>query len=467
MENIVKKLFEAGLLSEADQNSLQEAFDARITEAQALVETQVREEMSQRYENDKNALVEALDGMLTDVVQKYESSKGEEAAKLKEAQAKFESAKTELKSAYKTRVKEHAQVLETFVLNKLSSELGEFAEDKNAVSEMRVKYATAIAECKNEYKAKMSQNIALMRKFVVEKLEAELASLREQQDALTAQKATFVKESAQARKALQEQYASRIAKMDKFVVTKVASELKEFAQDKQALVDKKVQLVAEAREKIAETQRTFIKAAAKLVDQKVTETMKVELKQLHEDLERNRQNMFGRRIFEAIASEYMSSYFSEGTEVKKLEKVLESKDAELAKAKQLLQESKLAIDTASRKARLAEDNASRTKVMSELLAPLARDKRTVMQELLESVKTPALKDAFHKYLPAVLNEGSRKTAPQSRQTLSEAPVRGKSTVAITGDQRNNRLQETVQADTHEDVVSQETATILKLAGIKK
>jgi hypothetical protein len=92
-----------------------------------------------------------------------------------------------------------------------------------------------------------------------------------------------------------------------------------------------------------------------------------------------------------------------------------------------------------------------------------------MEELLETVKTTQLREAFTKYLPAVLNEGSKKQAPQSRQrTLTEAPVKELSTVAITGDQRTNRLLETVQAEGSDEVaVNNEAATILRLAGIKK
>ena len=143
---------------------------------------------------------------------------------------------------------------------------------------------------------------------------------------------------------------------------------------------------------------------------------------------------------------------------------MEGKQAELEAAQKKLTESQQATDAASRKAKLAEEAAARTKTMAELLSPLAREKRAVMEELLESVKTQNLREAFQKYLPAVLNEGSKKTAPQSRQTLSEAPK--EKAVAVTGDQRNNRLLETVQAE-DSDVVNTETATILKLAGLKK
>jgi hypothetical protein len=471
MENIVKKLFEAGLLSEQDQVSLQESFDVRIqeaaAEARASAETQIREEMAQRFEHDKATLVEAMDRMLTDVVQKHETERASEVAKLQEARERFDALTVELKQAYKARLKEHAQVLEGFVMKKLSQELGEFNEDKQAVAATRVKYATALAECKTAYKARVSEHVSLMRRFVVEKLDGEMKALRSQQAQLAEQQKTLAEQAEAQRKQLDEQFRERVAKIDKFVVQKVSTELREFQEDKRALVEKKVQLVTEARQKLAATQRKFISEAARLVDQKVSETMKVELKQLHEDLERNRENMFGRRIFEAVVAEFKTSYFSEGTEVKKMEKIVEGLQSELEGMKSKLVESRVAVDVAGRKAKLAEDSATRAKVMNELLTPLSRDKRVVMQELLESVKTDKLRDAYTKYLPSVINDSGKKVTPQARQTLAEGAGKSqeKSCVAITGDQRNNRLQQTVQAEDTDD--QSEMAKILILAGMKK
>ncbi len=469
MDNIVKKLFEAGLLSEEDQTTLQESFDARVTtavtEAREQAVQQVREEMSQRFEHDKNTLVEAVDKMLTDVVQKYESGQATQAAKLREAQERLVAARAELKTSYQTRIKEHAKVLESFVMNKLSSELGEFNEDKSAVAEMRVKLAALVAENKTANKARLKEQMSVMRKFVVEKLDAEMTSLRNQQTALAEAKIELQAQVDAERTQMQESYNARVQKMDKFVVQKIAEELSEFQADKRALVEKKVELVTEARAKLAATQRNFVKEAAKLVDVKVTGALKSELTQLHEDLERNRQNMLGRRIFEAIAAEFKTSYLNEGTEVKRLEAMLAEQATVLKAAETKLLESKTATEAANRKATLAEEAAKRTKTMSELLSPLTREKQAVMQELLGTVKTAQLREAFTKYLPAVLNEGGKKNAPQSRQSLTEAP-KEKSTVSITGDQRVNRLLETVQAEDSE-VVSTETATILKLAGLKK
>ena len=65
-----------------------------------------------------------------------------------------------------------------------------------------------------------------------------------------------------------------------------------------------------------------MKEAAIKVEKVINTTLKREMTQLHEDLERNRQNMFGRRIFEAVAAEFMTSYLNEGTEIRKLQECL-------------------------------------------------------------------------------------------------------------------------------------------------
>jgi hypothetical protein len=73
-----------------------------------------------------------------------------------------------------------------------------------------------------------------------------------------------------------------------------------------------------------------------------------------------------------------------------------------------------------------------------LLAPLNREKREVMGNLLESVQTPRLKNAFEKYLPAVLEDRSRK----SNRTLTE------SVSVATGDKtvRESVIEEDTSVD---------------------
>ena len=49
---------------------------------------------------------------------------------------------------------------------------------------------------------------------------------------------------------------------------------------------------------------------------------------------------------------------------------------------------------------------ARKEVMSELLNPLSGDKKVVMRELLESVQTDKLRNAYDKYITSVMNGGS-------------------------------------------------------------
>ena len=48
--------------------------------------------------------------------------------------------------------------------------------------------------------------------------------------------------------------------------------------------------------------------------------------------------------------------------------------------------------------------SNRKAIMNEMLNPLSKDQREVMNSLLESVKTDKLRAAFDKYLPTVLSE---------------------------------------------------------------
>ena len=375
----------------------------------------MREEFSRRYEHDKGNLVEAMDRMLTDVITKHSEERAAEVAQLAEARTKFQNAIKESKSHYKTKLKEHVSLTRDFAVDQLSREAAALRAEKKSLVETK------------------------------KSLKAELASLKE--SALT-------------------ENAKRLKKIDEFVVRQVTKELGEFNEDHRALVKTRLKLVTEGKKRLKETQAKFIQQSAAKVEAMVNESLKREMTQLHEDLERNRQNMFGRRIFEAVAAEYMTSYLAEGTEVRKLQTMLESAQGELNTTKSKLNEVESKTEAARRKATLAEERASRKEIMSELLSNIRGEKRAVMEGMLETVKTTSLRDAFNKLLPVVLNENSRKSAPQGAKKLNEGQTQPeKRVVAVTGDQRANRLFESAQA---EDAVETDAtlAEVVRLAGIK-
>jgi hypothetical protein len=417
MENLANILGESGLPVEMIA-TLQEAFDKKVAEAREEAELSIREEFAARFEHDKATFVEAMDRMLTDVVQKTEEAKATEIAKLKETHTKLASQMSEAKTAYRAKLKESIGTANAFVTRELA------------------KTIKALSESKKDLVAKQKK-------------------LDEQFDSVKSEVAR--------------QQAERLAKIDTFVVNQVTRELNEFKQDHRALIETRVKLVAESKQKLNDTQKRFVSESARKVESAINDTLKREMVQLHEDVERNRQNNFGRRIFEAVAAEYMTSYFAEGTEVRALQSILEGKDNELDATKNKLSEAAKAIDAITRKVKLAEDRATRTKTMTELLSNLKGEKRQMMESMLETTKTESLRSTFEKLLPAVLNEGTRKpaspvaTAPKSVLAETKAPARR----VVTGD-KSNRLAESAQIESEMDQEgSFEIAQVVRLAGIQK
>lgn len=410
MDNSISKLLGDEALPPEMLATLQEAFDKRVAEAHQQAEVTVREDMARRYEQDKENLVEAMDRMLTDVVQQHVTEKNGAVAKFIEARGAF----------------------------------------RRAVKETRGRYET-----------KLSEGMTQSRKVVTEALRKEIAKLHEQKKLLVAEKLASADKLHSMKEAMARMYAKRIRKIDEFVVRQVRKELGEFDQDHRSLVATRVKLVTEGRKRLRETQTRFVKQAARQVETVVNQSLKHELTQLHEDLERNRQNMFGRRIFEAVAAEYLTSYLAEGTEIRNLQNMLESVTTESTEAKAKLTEAIQEKQIASRKARLFEDRATRSKVMGELLSNLRGEKRTVMEGMLDTVKTEALRPTFNKLLPVVLNEAApRPVAPAAAERRQPAAV-------VTGkNQHAARLFETAQAETNNDFTA-DIAQVVRLAGIQR
>jgi len=59
------------------------------------------------------------------------------------------------------------------------------------------------------------------------------------------------------------------------------------------------------------------------------------------------------------------------------------------------------------------ESAKREKTINELIAPLSKDQKEIMTDLLESVQTPKLRSSFDKYLPSVIdsNTPAKQKAP--------------------------------------------------------
>ena len=106
-------------------------------------------------------------------------------------------------------------------------------------------------------------------------------------------------------------------------------------------------------------------------------------------------------------------------------KIVAEKEEKLAEAKKTITEKDTLVESKEAEISVAKDSAKRVAVMNELLAPLGKDKKEIMSELLESVQTEKLHTSFDKYLPAVMED--RKTS----KTVKKAIIR--EGTEVTGD----------------------------------
>ena len=364
MLDFVKQLFENNVISEETKSEIESAWETAVQENRDTVSTQLREEFAQKYEHDKTAMVEAVEKMLSD---------------------------------------------------RITAELSEFAEDRQGLIEARAKYAK-----------KMKTDAKAMESFVLNNLKKELGELREDR----------------------KNVASNVAKLESFIVNSLAKEIAEFHVDKKDLAETKVKLVRDSKAKFESVKKDFISKSAKIIEETVSKGIKSEMKQLKEDIEAARENDFGRRIFESFASEYATSHLNEKSETAKLLKVVKMKEEAIAEANAKAADAEKLVESKDAEIAKIQDASQRKEVMAELLGPLSRDKREVMSELLESVQTNKLHAAFDKYIPAVM-EGN----VPAKKALTE----GKE---ITGDKNT---QATISGNENKTA---EIFDIRRLAGLK-
>ena len=239
-----------------------------------------------------------------------------------------------------------------------------------------------------------------------------------------------------------------VEKLEKFVVKALSEEIKEFAQDKQDVVETKVKLVAEARAKLEQLKTKFVTESSEKMTTAVAKHLKAELSQLQEDIKVARENTFGRKIFEAYASEFGATHLNENAEIRKLADAIEERDLQLAEATNKLSETKQLVESKQNEIVVIKESNERQAKLDDLLSNLNDEKAEVMTNLLEGVNAKKLENAFNKYLPAVLNENVVKS---KKATLTE------SVKEVTGDKDK---QVEVKQDENGNIIN-----LRKLAGI--
>jgi hypothetical protein len=344
-------------------------------------------------------------------------------AKVKENKAE---ALAELREEFSQRYEHDKSVmveaLDQFIGESLQKELAELKQDRDAMVEARVGYKKAISE-----------HAQMLDRFVNSTFAKEITELREDREANKAS----------------------VKKLEEFTLRKLTSELNELREEEQKLVDTRVQLISEGKQAIKEAKAKFIALAAEKSNAFISEALRKEIGQLKEDITEARKNAFGRKIMEAYAAEFMASHFADATELKKLSDKIIALEGQVQEKEQVVESKQQAIADAERKIRIAEDTLKRERIMKELMAPLSKDKRGIMEDLLGTVSTEKLRESYQKYLPSVLNESGQRPG---KKPLIENAHEQRSSVA-TGD-KNVIVEESAKPES--DIIM-----LKKLAGIAK
>lgn len=187
-----------------------------------------------------------------------------------------------------------------------------FEQDRTAIVEgLNVMAQEVIneemAKVYNE-KQKLVEDRAAMR--------ANLSKFSDFSNGVLAQEITELRED---RASLQE----GVRKFAEFSNKIIAEELVEFQQDKQELLETRVKLITEGKQKIDEAKRQFVAKASVNAAKFIEEQTRKEFTQLRGQLQEAQKNMFGRKLFEAFAAEFMATQYNENSEFRK---ILESKN---------------------------------------------------------------------------------------------------------------------------------------------
>lgn len=370
MLDALKELLQGSMLSEGAQQQISEAWEQKLHEARQEIVAEMREEFATKYEHDKAVMTQALNKLVSE---------------------------------------------------SLKTELTEFAQERKAVAEDRVRG-----------QKKLKETARKLETFVTSVLAEEIKDLH----------------------ADREQYKQSLNKLESFVNESLSKELKEFARDKQAVVEARVRLVSEGKKQLTQLKQQFIDRSARAVQEHIKASLKTEMSELRESIESARENEFGRKIFEAFASEFTTSVLNENQSIRSMRSEMKQLEKKLAESAQAAEASKKLAESRAREAKKLSESIARERKLNSLMKSLGRDKAETMHALLESVQTDRLDAAFKKYLPAVI----------SGKEVERAKPLVESKRAVTGDKKST-LVESKKEQAEESVSN--IVDIKRLAGLNR
>lgn len=154
--------------------------------------------------------------------------------------------------------------------------------------------------------------------------------------------------------------------------------------------------LVESRKEMANAVKQDMSTILEALDAYVEKRLCAEFNELRESIDEVKKEKHGRKILEAIGSEYQKMYPGKSNDVEK----------ELrAKRKQLQQ-----VSESLREAREALNNEQRNKKMKDLIGNLSGSTKEVMEAILSNVPTDKLDEVYGNYIGRVLTEATNRKA---------------------------------------------------------
>jgi len=356
-------------------------------------------------------MFEALKPLLDSGILNEETRQGLEESwnnKLTEAREQIRAEiREEMASRYQHDRTVMVEALDKMVTESLSAEIGKIAAEREAIAEDRVKFAN-----------RMMNKVQNFDSYLSESLTAEIAELRGDR----------------------QQMAQAVQKLEAFVAENLRAEIAEFAQDKADLARTKVAVVAEGRQRLEALKDSFIQKSSAIVEQTVTNHLRSELNQLKSDIAEAKENNFGRKIFEAFATEFGASYLNERADIKNLTNKIAAMAQQISESRDAQERALTEVKAKEVEIRKINESIARNGKLNELLGPLSKDKAAVMSQLLESVPTDKLDAAYKKYLNPVM-EGNTPKMEATKQTIVESKKEVTGDRAVKTEQKDSNIIE--------------------------
>lgn len=403
MNDALEKLFESQVLDDRTKEEIKEYIQNKLKET----ELKVRGEYAKVFEMDKAKLVEALDSFVNQNLQAEIDELRKENHLVKKTRAELVKEKIKLKEEYRKNLKRTIERFEGFLRECLREEIGELREDR--------------------------KRYAALRKRVIENYRKRVKELREENRA-------------------------NLEKFSRFISEELSREVHEFKEDKKSLLEAKARFLKESKQQLSKAKRVFVKRAASLLESKIEDLLRKEIKQFRSDIDRIRENNFGRKIFEAFGQEFMNSYLAEGTKIKRALKKMKVLERRLNESEENARRAQALLESERARAQKAELLLERNRKLENLLKPLSGEKRKLMESMLEGVPLKNLENAFQRYLPVVMGNSN----PGKKPIVVENRERG-GKILVTGN-KENILQENQDSRLTNDS-NNEIIQLRRLAGL--